>query len=184
MATTLEQNMQGLSVQDVPNRPATEMEVAKPRKRARPMFHKTFRSCPRNVTHRTNRYWHFGWPVSDELVNTILDTYTPEYLDEERSAMVKYAHFSRVIKSLAGCSTIRQVLVEPPSPAWAPSPLADDGEKGVGFCMVVSDCGKHFFTKRPTKEQMGRLKFIFGSEPCWMMDARDKSQWRHYGYTK
>ncbi|KAL1748881.1 hypothetical protein HDZ31DRAFT_59769 [Schizophyllum fasciatum] len=194
MPRALEQGMKTLSLQESPNTSASEDGSEKRvRRRARPQYHKRLHPSHADIPFvpeahdtATHRYWHFGWPVSDTHVNNIIETYDPEYLDDDHAETVKYARFSRLIKSLSQCKTVRLVLVEPDNAETATwqSPLAEDGEKGVTFCMVVSDCGKHFFTKRPTKEQMAILVSVFGFQPRWMMDAREKSEWRSYGHTK
>ena len=60
-----------------------------------------------------HRYWHFGWPVSDEAVNEIIDRYTPDYLDEDQDVTDKYPHFNDLIEGLSGLKPIRLVLVAP-----------------------------------------------------------------------
>ena len=82
-------------------------------------------------------------------------------------------------------TTIRPVLVVPD--AYTPlaqyhSVFAEDGEKAVTFCMVVSDARVRFFTERPTREQMAKLVSFFGGEPQWRMDAKEKSLFYRYGH--
>ncbi|KAI5897694.1 uncharacterized protein SCHCODRAFT_02564789 [Schizophyllum commune H4-8] len=129
-----------------------------------------------------HRYWHFGWPLSDQCVDNFLDKYIPGFLDSDRATVIKYGQFMCVANTLAGTDRMYLVLVEPDA-EFAPSqsPLADPGEKASTFLMVVSDCSTRYFTKRPTKRQMARLFRMFGSAPRWMMDAREKERWPEYG---
>ncbi|KAL1732019.1 hypothetical protein EV714DRAFT_207532 [Schizophyllum commune] len=129
-----------------------------------------------------HRYWHFGWPLSDQCVDNFLDKYIPGFLDTDRATVIKYGQFMCVANTLAGTDRVYLVLVEPDA-EFAPSqsPLADPGEKASTFLMVVSDCSTRYFTKRPTKKQMARLIRMFGPAPRWMMDAREKKRWSEYG---
>ncbi|KAL1726258.1 hypothetical protein EV714DRAFT_219672 [Schizophyllum commune] len=157
-------------------------------RRTRPKFHKRLHPSHADLPYlppehdHTNRYWHFGWPASDETVTALLRRYAPRFFDESHTEMNKYVTSTCLLKSLSGCDAIRFVLVEPDASAPWQSPMADEGEKAGSFYMVVSDCNKHFFTRRPTKEQVRRLTRVFGYEPRWMMDAREKKEWKGYGH--
>ncbi|KAL1677625.1 hypothetical protein EV122DRAFT_290899 [Schizophyllum commune] len=191
MAATLETRMQNLTIGEPSNNAANVTAKKDGRRRPRPEFHKRLDPSHADIpfvpeAHDTarHRYWHFGWPVSDEAVNEIIDRYTPDYLDEDRDVTDKYPHFNDLIEGLSGLKPIRLVLVEPTEDVSWQSPLVSHGRRAVTFFMVVSDCGGHFFRKRPTKEQMARLVRIFGKQPCWMMDALEKSQWHKYGHRR
>ncbi|KAI4521812.1 hypothetical protein K525DRAFT_284540 [Schizophyllum commune Loenen D] len=149
--------------------------------KALPRIHTWVRVVARDTA--KHRYWHFGWPLSDQFVDNFLDKYIPGFLDSDRATVIKYGQFMCVANTLAGTNRMYLVLVEPDA-EFAPSqsPLADPGEKASTFLMVVSDCSTRYFTKRPTKKQMARLMRMFGSTPRWMMDARDKSRFTEYGY--
>ncbi|KAI5887091.1 uncharacterized protein SCHCODRAFT_02715241 [Schizophyllum commune H4-8] len=69
-------------------------------------------------------------------------------------------------------SYYRFVLVEPDTTVSWQSPIAEEGERGLSFCMVVSDCNKIYSLKRPTKEQVQRLTRLFGYEPRWTRGSR------------
>ncbi|TRM55553.1 hypothetical protein BD626DRAFT_542322 [Schizophyllum amplum] len=190
MSTTLDKGMQSLRIDDMALKSAPVPQATKKVMRPRPKFHKRLHPShadipfiPEERDTCTHHYWHFGWPISDDLVNNVLDTYLPNYLNDDHPPTVKYACFSGLVKKLTQCPALRFVLVKPNASAPWQSPLADDGEKAVTFLMVVSDCSTAFFKKRPTKDQVGRLVRVFGSEPCWMMDARPKSRWHEYGHT-
>ncbi|KAL1748873.1 hypothetical protein HDZ31DRAFT_59761 [Schizophyllum fasciatum] len=170
---------------------AVASNAVKERCRQRPEFHKRLDPSHADIPFvpeahdtATHRYWHYGWPVSDAKVDEIIDRYVPDYLDQERHAVIKYPYFSNLIEGLSGCKTVRLVLVEPTETVNWQSPLAGKGLKAVTFFMVVSDCGGHFFRTRPTKEQVARLNRIFGCSPCWMMDALEKKKWYVYGHRK
>ncbi|KAI4521813.1 hypothetical protein K525DRAFT_200320 [Schizophyllum commune Loenen D] len=140
----------------------------------RPKFHKRLHPAHADIpfvpeAHDTNttRYWHLGWPVSDTFVDDILKKYIPRTLAEERPAPeAKYASFMHIASRICHCNTLRLVLVQPDDSAPWQSPLAEDGERGVTFCMIVSDCSKYYFTKRPTKEQMGPVR---EEKPCALL---------------
>ncbi|KAL1705078.1 hypothetical protein EV121DRAFT_204446 [Schizophyllum commune] len=191
MAATLEDGMQNLTINEDSNNAANNTAKDSKRRRPRPEFHRRLDPSHADIpfvpeAHDTarHRYWHFGWPVSDEAVNEIIDRYTPDYLDEDRDVTDKYPHFNDLIEGLSGLKPIRLVLVEPTEDVSWQSPLVSHGRRAVTFMMIVSDCGGHFFRKRPTHEQMARLIRIFGKQPCWMMDALEKSQWHKYGHRR
>ncbi|KAL1732024.1 hypothetical protein EV714DRAFT_207675 [Schizophyllum commune] len=173
--------------------PETSSSTAEPQtpRRRRPQFHKRLHPSHADIPFipaardtAKHRYWHFGWPLSDQFVNNFLDTYIPGFLDSDRSTPIKYGRFMCLAKSFVGSARLFLVLVEPDA-QFAPSqsPFADADEKASTFLMVVSDCSPRYFTKRPTKDQMARLIRMFGTAPRWMMDAREKKRWPEYGHT-
>ncbi|KAI5897692.1 uncharacterized protein SCHCODRAFT_02744044 [Schizophyllum commune H4-8] len=190
MSVMLESRMQTLSIHDRPSKLTHETPSTK--EAQRPQFHKRLHPShadipfvPEERDRTPHRFWHFGWPVSDNFANDILDTYIPGFLEYDPPPSVKYARFMALVKGISKCDAIRIVLVAPD--AYTPlreyqSPFAEGEEKAVTFCMVVSDARKRFFTERPTKEQMAKLVSFFGAEPSWKMDAREKSLWRRYGH--
>ncbi|KAL1695763.1 hypothetical protein GGG16DRAFT_44483 [Schizophyllum commune] len=191
MSAMLENRLQALSIEDGQSSLAKRRRQSGPSKAqrgARYKFHKRLHPSHADLPYvpperdHTTRYWHFGWPVSDETVTAILQRYAPAFFNESHAIMNKYVTLTCLLKSLSNCSTLRFVLVEPDASAPWQSPMADEGERAVSFYMVVSDCNKHFFTRRPTKEQVQRLNRLFGYEPRWMMDAREKTQWKDYGH--
>ncbi|KAL1665202.1 hypothetical protein GGF50DRAFT_53272 [Schizophyllum commune] len=160
-------------------------------RRTRPKFpkrvhpsHADLPYVPPERDNNTSRYWHFGWPASDATVDALLRRYVPALFTEPRGVLSKYARFLQLLESVSGCpfDTVRFVLVEPDATASWQSPLAEKGERGVSFYMIVSDRNKDYFVKRPTKEQVQRLTRLFGCEPRWMMDARTKKEWKDYGH--
>ncbi|KAL1714863.1 hypothetical protein EV715DRAFT_294728 [Schizophyllum commune] len=196
MSIALENRMQALSICERPSKLTSESLTSesttkKKARRSRPKFHKRLHPShadipfvPEERGRSSSRYWHFGWPASDTFVNNIIDLYAPGYLDKDRPSYVRYGRFLTIAEKMSQ-TTIRLVLVEPD--AYTPlaqyqSAFAQDGEKAVTFCMVVSDARKSLFTQRPTKEQMARLISFFGAEPQWKMDARDKSVFYRYGH--
>ncbi|KAL1664024.1 hypothetical protein GGF50DRAFT_115475 [Schizophyllum commune] len=196
MSTALESRMQHLTLLDAStssnSSESSESSTSQPqaRRQRRPQFHKRLHPSHADIPFvpeardtAKHRYWHFGWPLSDQFVDNFLDKYIPGFLDSDRATVIKYGQFMCVANTLAGTNRMYLVLVEPDA-EFAPSqsPLADPGEKASTFLMVVSDCSTRYFTKRPTKKQMARLMRMFGSTPRWMMDARDKSRFTEYGY--
>ncbi|KAL1745883.1 hypothetical protein HDZ31DRAFT_35461 [Schizophyllum fasciatum] len=192
MTAVIEDRMQTLSLLDpsAPSAHESQKKVTK-RRRERPQFHKRLHPSHADLPYipvardsATHRYWHFGWPLSDKLVDDLLDTYIPEFLDDDHPMAFKYGRFTRLAKTLTQCEHLFLVLVEPDAFAPSQSPFADPGEQASTFLMVVSDQSVRFFNNRPTKEQMARLTRMFGSEPRWMMDAREKKRWCEYGHAR
>ncbi|KAL1677628.1 hypothetical protein EV122DRAFT_213666 [Schizophyllum commune] len=169
--------------------PQTTKKARRPRrqkchKRLHPS-HADLPFVPDERAQSRHRFWHFGWPVSEDFVNNIIDSYIPDFLDDDHPPSVRFARFLDIAEGITKYSPFRLVLVVPD--AYTPieqyqSSLADIGEQAVTFCMVVSDARKSLFMQRPTKEQMRKLISFFGAEPSWKMDAREKDLWRRYGH--
>ncbi|KAL1714862.1 hypothetical protein EV715DRAFT_208660 [Schizophyllum commune] len=168
MAGTEDKGVQTLPMPEAPRKPkhrARKSAQRKVERPGRPKFHKRLHPAhadipfvPKAYDNNTTKYWHLGWPMSDAFVDYILKKYIPKTLAEERPPPeAKYASFMHITSHICRCDTLRLVLVQPDDSAPWQSPLAEDGERGVTFCMIVSDCSKYYFTKRPTKEQMGRM---------------------------
>ncbi|KAL1705072.1 hypothetical protein EV121DRAFT_279911 [Schizophyllum commune] len=160
-------------------------------RRPRPKYHRRLHPShadipfvPEERGRTSSRYWHFGWPISDTFVNNIIDFYAPGYLDKDRPSYVIYGRFLTIAERMSRTS-IRLVRVEPDACtplAQYQSVFAEDGEKAVTFCMVVSDARMRLFTERPTREQMAKLVSFFGGEPQWRMDAKEKCLFYRYGH--
>ncbi|TRM60629.1 hypothetical protein BD626DRAFT_549604 [Schizophyllum amplum] len=167
MIIGLDKAVQTTDDHEVPFKPVSSTpQMTKKTNKSRPKYLKRLHSLhtdipfvPEARDKATHRYWHFG-----------------------PSLTVKYATFSSLLNRLTRWDAFQFVLVGPTASAAWPSPFAEQGEKAVTFCMIVSDCSTHYFTRRPTEEQMARLVRVFGWEPSWMMDARPKSRWHEYGH--
>ncbi|KAL1745885.1 hypothetical protein HDZ31DRAFT_62752 [Schizophyllum fasciatum] len=195
MSSSIVSCVQNLTLLDSPTSSAStssgppEEKKSQTRRRKRPLIHKRLHPSHADIPYvpearntSTHRHWHFGWPLSDDFVNNFLDTYVPGFLDRDQAIPVKYGRFMLLAQGLARYERLYLVLVEHNAYAPSQSPLADPEETASTFVMMLSDRNNRLFNNRPTKEQMARLVHMFGSEPCWMMDAREKKRWAEYGH--
>ncbi|KAL1748879.1 hypothetical protein HDZ31DRAFT_59767 [Schizophyllum fasciatum] len=112
--------------------------------------------------------WVYGWTMNDELLDLIFDSTYYRYCSYRRKTEKKYKRFADLIREKTQCETIQHVLVEPTSKDPWPSALAKKGERAASFYAITSTC-KSFHHRLPAREEMKKLKKLFGGEAGWAM---------------